>query len=163
MILLEQGLAVGEEGADEIDARKDLLHSAHVSLTSALVIARDSREDSAFIQGLCCMALAARQGQRHLADLEIARLRTMLTDIEQSLERLQREASIAREESQALDEWLARSSHEAKPYGHMEQRILGKKKRRRARQLEGRAAEARRRFLLLADVGRFAEDLLRCH
>lgn len=154
--LARQGLMHEQATAEEEMARNVLLDNAHVALTRAWALVSDSREDAVFIRALDCVVLAAHRAHRSLAQDALASLDADLEQMRLRLELLETEAACLREDSQAIDRFLARDSLYDKPFGHIEQRLLGRRKREAAAKFSARVEDGRSRFNVLEGITQIA-------
>jgi hypothetical protein len=154
--LMRQGLTHEHATLEEQTARNTLLDNAHVALTRAWALVSDSREDAVFVRSLDCIVLAAHPGHRSLANRELVSLHADLDQMRLRLELLEKEAAQVRADSQDFDRFLDRDSLRDKPFGHMEQRLMGRRVREKAAKMVVQAENARSRFDILEGLTRVA-------
>ena len=160
LLLLKQALVHGSATEAEDRARDNLLEHAHVSLTRALALVGDSREDSLFVKALDCVALASHKGHRSLAERSLIELRTDLALMRSHVELLEKEASEWVHDSQVLYDYFARDPLGDKPFGHMELRLLTRWRKDAASRVQLRADEAREHLNVLEGIISIAETLV---
>jgi hypothetical protein len=155
--LLEQGLRHGRDSENEDRAADTVLDQAHAALTRAWALVSDSREDSTFVRALDCIALATHRSHKGLAVSGIDEVQTDLNLLGLRVLRLESVAEELVQDSQRIDKFLDLESWRDKPFGYMEQRLVGRHIRGVAASARADAEAAREGLTMMEELVRVAQ------
>jgi len=156
---LRQALIHDQSSVEEKKAYENLLDQAHASLTRALSLAVDSREDSVFIRAIDCVALAAHPGHRTLALMELEDMNKDLGLISGRVDLLLADAAEETSRSEGLRRFLAHDDWGGKPVGYAEQLWIARRRIKQAERIRKRADEAQSRLRILQGIVEIATRL----
>jgi hypothetical protein len=156
---LHQGILFPVHDENTEQARDNLLHEAHVSLTKALMLFVDSYEDVLFIRSLDLIAVCAHSMYCLNTESQLTRSALDIQDEKSKLETLEELKTKQVKFSEAYERFLAKDSYRDKPFGYGEQKLYGRIVKNYAIKIEKQAKESREKLDILINMHDLAKKL----
>ena len=137
---------------EELASRDAILHTSHVSFVRAHSLIVNSREDSAFVRTLDCLALSGHRGRMALAASVLAEVEIDIRLLRQHVEASEASAAEWIKDVRALNAYLGRGEMGSKPFGYVSQVAMAKRYEKKAKKLDTEAQEARHRLSVLDSI-----------
>jgi hypothetical protein len=158
-LLLEANVHPGRT-PEELASRDAILHASHVSFVRAHSLIVNSREDSAFVRTLDCLALSSHRGRMTVAASVLAEVEVDIHLLKQHVKALEASATEWINDAKILNAFFGRGDEGAKPFGYVSQVAVAKRYEKKGKKLDTEAKEARHRLSVLESIVAVARNAI---